>query len=128
MANLKRAIIRQRQREDIELNKPFTTTKKAILQLAQQEADKFIKEQKRAISDDITNAIALQCGYLLASSLEAKHGFGKKRSADTLIMFIGDLVSLCEKRCNIEDHIKYWNDKGLHIEEGEGGKLIVRTD
>ena len=101
--SLKRRERRNQELMQKELNKPFTTTRKAINDMIQQAENKLSKN------------ISVVSGYMLASVLEQEHDFnnvGIKRSIDLFMKMMYETVSC---GVDINDHIEYWNDKGLKV-------------
>lgn len=108
-----------------------TMTRKAISQIAQQEAQRILNEHgekiKERTTNDIKQGIAATAGYMLASVLEEMHGFGKVRAGKCVAKFMETLVDIGDNRVKIEDHMRYWNEKGLTISEDEKGFLTVKA-
>jgi len=119
--------MKRAKRESNDLDKPYTTTKRAVIKLAEEQANKYYEEKEAELLERINKGISITCGYLLASTLEEAYGFGKKRSGKAITNFMEDLCFMGDGKTKIEDHIEYWNNKGLKIYE-KGNELVVKVD
>ena len=132
MGKADRAEKRRQERMQKDWNKPYTTNKMAHYELATQEANKLYDEKVEELTQEISNkmmhGVVKTVGLLMASALETEYGFGVKRCAKAISNLMNSVSHLSDAtmKVNIFDHEKYWNDKGLFIEE-EGGNTVVRV-
>ena len=128
-----RAVKRRKARLNAELDKPFTTTKRAMYQLAEQEAqklyDKNVEKLTKEIGESLMFGITKTVGLVTAMALEEEFGFGVKRNGRAIaaqMRYICDMNTAEFRKVNIKEFEKYWGDKGLSITDNEKGEVTLR--
>lgn len=109
-----------------EWDKPYTTTRRAVTQIAQQEAEKYVNEHKLEIIRQVRQEITKGVGYVMASALEEEYNFKRKRAGRVVIKFMSNLIDLANDQAKLQDHIKYWNENGFNITEDAKGNISVK--
>ena len=133
MGSVARTERRRLERQQKEWNKPFTTTKKAYMELATQEANKLYDEKKKELATEITGnimfGITKTVSYMMSTALEEAFGFKAKRNAKAIMHLMKYLEELQNPliKVKFEDHEKYWNEQGLKITEREDGNMVVEA-
>jgi len=132
MGSVARTERRRLERQQKEWNKPFTTTKKAYMELATQEANKLYEEMKaeltKEIGESLMYGVAKVFGLITASALEETYGFGIKRIGKVIGSQLRYVADMSNATINVDilEHEKYWKEKGLHITDSENGEVVMR--
>lgn len=128
-----RAVKRREARLNAELDKPFTTTKRAYFQLAEQEAqklyDKNVEKLTKEIGESLMFGITKTVGLVTAMALEEEFNFGVKRIGRAIasqMRYICDMNTAEFRKVNIKEFENYWEDKGLSITDNEKGEVTLR--
>ena len=131
--NMTRPERRRAARLNAELDKPFTTTKRAYFQLAEQEAqklyDKNVEKLTKQIGESLMFGITKTVGLVTAMALEDVCKFGIKRIGRVIaaqMKYICHMNEVTFHKVNIKQFEKYWADKGLTITDNEKGETTLR--
>ena len=129
----RRAAQKRLERLQKDLDRPYTTTKRAFMQLATDEANKLYEEKKKELATEITGnimfGITKTVSFMMSTALEEAFGFKAKRNAKAIMHLMKYLEELQNPlvRVKFEDHEKYWNEQGLRITEQEDGNMVVEA-
>ena len=131
--NVTRPERRRAARLNAELDKPYTTTRRAYFQLAEQEAqklyDKNVEKLTKDIGESLMFGITKTVGLVTAMALEEEFNFGVKRigrAVASQMRYICDMNTAEFRKVNIKEFEKYWADKGLTITDNEKGETTLR--
>lgn len=105
------------------LDMPIKITRREINEMA----DKKYRQMQEKLSKKIIHNIAEVIGYIMASTLEAKHGFGKKRNAVIVKEVLNTFNDMSDELCSFEDHRDYWKEKGFSITQTDD-EIIVKAE